>query len=311
MKPALTSDTVQFTGKHKKPEPLSESVQGALDFADEIYPAGDDYRTLEDLENAVSKRLPEIEVFDSKELQKYRPGSEDYGAMYISTLNDDFELEDKKLFFAPQTGNDPNEKLLFTMCASHEFTHALQGESGRTINFLKSVTGEDVAQAKIIMAIGERLFTFFDTQLQTYSSLDVMRNTISSNEIAKYNGALLPKEADVSKKDIFASLRKYSDIKNENYFRSSVNKRLKSDFNKTLEHIKTYQPEDYKNVPYKNQPEKLYKIIKQYVCYKALDEYEAYQAEAEIAKKMIGKKKINLDIIPIYYQTLQEALKDN
>lgn len=300
----LKADTVQFSGK-KKEKPLPLSVQQGVKFGENVLKTIEDGTySIKTLSSMVRDTIPKVGVHPSEDIKEINSQWQNYEAMYFSHLADDFTFDMKNLYFKIRENSDDNQKLLSATSAAHEYTHACQRENDTNeIQFLKAISKGDVVGAQVFLTVADFMFSFFDNELQAYSCMEAIRKGHPKPEEMKY-GQILPKEANVSEKDIYTSLR----IRDEKDFKYIVDTNFDKQFDEILPQIKAQiPPEMFNKLPNVNKPERLKAMLKTYLSMQANKEVEAYTTESILAHKITGKDNLSTDIFPIYYKLLAKS----
>lgn len=308
----LTSagDIVAFSGKSKpqtKEKQISPNVLKAVELADKLtqIPMQTPF-SLDLISSIIAQDLPDITISPINELEGLIYDSQNYGAFYTGILTPDFNITDETMYLNNSKA-DISDVYRFSVIkdTAHEYTHAMQMKNGITTNFLKTVTKGDYEYAKAIQGLGDIVFKPIDNEIQAYSVMKVFRNPYDLISNQKY-GFFYPREQEVSKQDVLDSLG----LKNEKEFKALILQQFDKTFNTTVNSLLS-DPVISAMIPERNY-NKLKNKIKAYCQISAVKEKEAYTSESIISKKYLKTdKSINLDIFPIYYSMVADALKNN
>ncbi|MCD8024383.1 MAG: hypothetical protein LUE64_02485 [Candidatus Gastranaerophilales bacterium] len=294
-------DTVSFGAKHKKPANANtpENSIEAVKFGEELYRNKD--LTFGDIENYVKSNNPNVKVLPVEKLKEYIPDWRNYQAYVHSDMTQDFKEDNAILYIAQKPKiDDPTGRLLYSMTASHEYTHLLQTYKNTAPDFLKKITNENYEEALLIMTAGEEIFKFFDNQMQAACIINPIRNSINMKEFQKYN-EITPTGAKINYQQIFAG----TNSKTRGDFDKKINTAFDALYTQIMIGISsTPEGRGYLNgIKDKNS---LYGKIKKYCSMKAEFEKEAYTTEASLAKKVLNQSNLNIDAFSMYYELLQK-----
>ncbi len=305
---APAGDIVSFSGKNKsagKEKHISSNVSKAVELADKLtqIPTETPF-SLKLISSIMAQDSADISLRPIEELADVIDDSQNYGAYYSGILTQDFNISDVVIYLNTSKADiDSAKRLSVIQDTAHEYTHALQMQEGTVTEFLKTVTKGNYQYAKALQGLGIMAFKPLDNDIQAQAVMKVFRNYENMCALKKY-GFLYPREQKVSKQDIFDSLG----VKNEQEFKTFILKQFDNSFEYNLCTLLS-DPEVSAMIPEKNY-NKIRNKVKTYCQMYALREKEAYTSESIVAKKYLKTdKSINLDIFPIYYSMVADALK--
>ena len=305
---APAGDIVVFSGKSKpaaKEKPISPNILKAVELADKLtqIPMQTPF-SLDLISSIIAQDSPDITLRPIEELSELIADSQNYGAFYTGNLTKDFRISGRTIYLNTSKADISRaHRLSVIKDTAHEYTHALQLNDGKTIEFLKTVTKGDHEYSQALQGMGDIVFKPIDNEIQARSVIKVFRNIYDISANQKY-GFFYPRIQEVSKQDILDSLG----LKNEKEFKALILQQFDYTFNTTVNSLLS-DPVISAMIPERNY-NKLKNKIKAYCQMSAVREKEAYATESIISKKYLKTdKSINLDIFPIYYSMVAEALE--
>ncbi len=294
------TDMVCFTGKVAVKK-YAKNTLNAVDFSQQIKQLPQ--ISCENLQKLIKQNGHNVEVKPIEKLKELTPDAENYGAYYSSFLTENFSYEQNEMYVNTNKANNGTEQYNeLIRDIAHEYTHTLQHNSPEMQNLIKMLAKGDYDSAKCLQGFAHFIFQPFDNELQAKSVIGVFNNAQDKFSLRNL-GVILPREKNVSSKDILSSLG----LQNEKQFKEFVI----NIFNRSFHEVFNYALADSemnKVMPDKDKPLKLSAKIKEICRLKAQNEKEARQTESLIAKKELGTDaSLNTDIYAIYYEMLEKA----
>lgn len=307
----LKADTVSFSGKNKKTPNMQSHDKIGTQFGREFYSMLNENYTVPEILEKLNKTETDLTIKDIEELRALSINPIYYRAFFNSKLKGDFIPKDMQLYLRLNEKLETNtDKLLFAMDVAHEYTHYSQTKSGDYYNTISEIADGDTEYGMVLAAIGDHVFTIFDTQINNSFAYSVLKNSKFNK-----NGIAIPEEAYINKQQIMNQMG----MKNEAAFK----KYLKGSFDagyietcKTIINNPEMADETMARVFNKlsktpNGFDKLMSDVKKYCSLQAKREKEARKAESNLAKKILKSSgTINYDVFPLYYEILEEALNN-
>lgn len=298
-------DVVSFSSSRPRSGKLKPNVQNAVNFSDEVMTLvlnGD--TSIKGIESVAAKYINDITVCPMSELNKIIPDAQNYSAFFFSKLGQDFKPSANEIYVTvPKPDCDKTELMLFAMNAAHEFTHAEQVQSLDTFNQLKALSKGDYDYANALMGIGDNIFSYFDTIMQSTVVKPVIENKVDLIKLRKY-GLIVPQKANVNRQMLPFSLG----LRTEQELKVQLRRFFDMYFSKVMKYIEQNQPEVMDMLPDNESYESIKKKLKAYCALKAEGEKEAYTTESEVAKKVMGiDSTLNIDAFTMYYDVLAKA----
>ncbi len=303
---APIQDTVVFKGNNKHiQKPVNSNTEAAVQLADRLLqvPMNEDL-SLKLIEQIVHEQSPDVKVCDISNLAFQMPDYENYGAFFNCQLGENFNIVNKRIYINTRKANrNPQSRLSVINDIAHEYTHAKQMDEGQILGILKASTNNDIEYSKAVQGIGDFVFKPIDTELQAKAVLNVFYNPFDIMSNMKF-GFFYPREQNVTKQDILNGLG----LKNEKEFKSLVLRQFDEAYDKGYS-LAMSTPDVAKMIPKSSNYNKLRNKVKAYCAHSALKEKEAYTTESMVSKKYLKTDKpLNIDIFPIYYKMVADAL---
>ena len=306
IKQSQIRDSFSFSGKsHINSDNTSNNIKKAVEFFDKVVNLPKDREIQQkDLQSIVHEYAPNVSVLPMKALKEKIPTADFYGAFFSSHINPDFTVSEQELYIDTVKGRGNVERFAFACDSSHEFTHAMQIQKGKSIEQLKELANGDYNYAKFLMGFGDTLFSFFDNQLQAQATLPTFYNLQDSVNIQRY-GTIIPRIATISENSIYQGLK----LNSEKEFNEQMNAVFEALFYRIFEENQT-SPEFRNAIPKTENLETIKAKVKKYCAIKAADEKEAYTTEVKAAKNLLKtNKSLNIEIRPIYYEKLEKLFR--
>lgn len=267
----------------------------------------------------------EIQVTDVLDMDDYRKTTGDEAAGYCAyhtfEIDDDFNCK-KSVVYVDFPSNSANrnpdykfqQNFELARTIAHECTHTLQGTNGNYKKFMSKVADNSGEKATQLSIIANIIFQQFDTEMLSQLITPFVNKAELRN--CRAYGRTIPREMKMSK-GIFLSRNNLT----QDAFNNKVNivfNRMYSNFINLMkngrvvfgdENTKKFVEE---NIKTEEARENLKNELKATCYYRAVSEQEAYTTESEIARTILKTDKmLNLDMFPIYFELLAEALSDN
>ncbi len=307
---APAGDVVVFSGKKRNPEKnknISQNVSKAIELADKLSQIPlETPLSIDLMSKIIAQNTPEIKIQPINELSNVIQDAGNYGAFYTGNLTENFNIANEVIYLNTSRADLSDiHRLSVIKDMAHEYTHAMQMREGKSIEFLKSAANNNYEYAKAIQGLGDLAFKPIDNEIQAYGVLKVFNNPNDIMSNHKY-GFFYPREQEVSKRDILDSLG----LKNEKEFKELIIKHFNNAFDQ-IYNIAASDPIMSRMIPEKNY-NKLRNRVKAYCQISAIKEKEAYTSESIISKKYLKTdKSLNIDIFPLYYEMVANALKES
>ncbi|MBR1617952.1 hypothetical protein IJ670_07365 [bacterium] len=302
----LKKDTVSFKSKDN----LSSNINQGVDLGSEIYAklkTSGGFNVI----NFFSKKEKNISVLPIHELYRTIPDAEDYDAYVMWDIKDN-SFQKPKMFVAnaPKRNSDAS-KMLYSMTVAHEYTHIRQILNGDETKFLKTLSSQNPRYVKSVIALGDAVFKFFDTQMQANFAI----NTFDNNDkmTVAMNGEITPLPKAITKNQALQDNGFSSDEEFKQFVNAMYEKLFYEVLKYTIQEGPYVEKEIAQNVKVllqdsENMDKLRYDVCK-YCSHNALREYEAYKTESETAKKIMNTKgTLSTDVFCYYYKMLEEAL---
>lgn len=296
-------DTVSFSGSYLSNQ-NKPNVKEAVDIGLEIYNNGIDSKSAEKI---IKAKIPNIDIKLSNEKSYTERGE----AVLDFNMGENFEPKEISLVIPvyPKSDNDKSKRI-YSSTIAHEYTHILQLSSGEYASESSEICNGDSDYLKIIDAVGDMFFQIFDYEIVSNFAIDVFKNigklkAFENDELVVLEGNLTREKA-----------LKNSVFKNEVQFKKYIKRIFEEVYFHTMSYI-LKRPDDIDSKVVdiiekklcSDGPERIMDVITRNCGLMAKHETEAYTAESMFSKKILKtNKSLNIDIFPIYYELLQEAM---